>query len=301
MITSSSLPLPLGIQLIFRCITLEAHGNIEAAAATEHGSESQLIELLSEDAGQTCEYELPLESDAVEPPSKKVKLTLTTSAAAEHASPDRTATEHASQDPYFGRNVCLPSSLVELGAMVKQHADKYVPDYGDIEFPLETFKLKDVGHDFMRQQRSCGKHILYACIKACLVIYHSDVVEHTFLYKECVLNSIKQMKQMHEIYNLFHNDSTASFSQFARKHKLTEDKLRILLNGAVYESSTPNTAQRAHSKLREHIYICIAWASVFKTAAGGRALLLRERCLKNTPSQCYRACISECCLKGAPS
>ena len=121
---------------------MEAHGNIEAAAATEHGSELQLIELLSEDAGQTGEYELPLESDAVEPPSKKVKLTLTTSAATEHtspdrtatehASPDRTATEHASQDPYFGRNVCLPSSLVELGAMVKQHADKYVPDYGDI-------------------------------------------------------------------------------------------------------------------------------------------------------------------------
>ena len=98
MITSSSLPLPLGIQLIFRCIIMEAHGNIEAAAATEHGSESQLIELLSEDAGQTGEYELPLESDAVEPPSKKVKLTLTTSAAAEHASPDRTATEHASPD-----------------------------------------------------------------------------------------------------------------------------------------------------------------------------------------------------------
>ena len=77
---------------------MEAHGNIEAAAATEHGSELQLIELLSEDAGQTGEYELPLESDAVEPPSKKVKLTLTTSAAAEHASPDRTATEHASPD-----------------------------------------------------------------------------------------------------------------------------------------------------------------------------------------------------------
>ena len=55
------------------------------------------------------------------------------------------------------------------------------------------------------------------------------------------------------------------------------------------------------SKLREHIYICIAWASVFKTVTRGRALLLRERCLKNTPSQCYRACISECCLKGAPS
>ena len=48
---------------------MEAHGNIEAAAATEHGSELQLIELLSEDAGQTGEYELPLESDAVEPPS----------------------------------------------------------------------------------------------------------------------------------------------------------------------------------------------------------------------------------------
>jgi len=242
---------------------MEAHGNIEAAAATEHGSESQLIELLSEDAGQTGEYELPLESDAVEPPSRKVKLTLTTSAATEHAapdrtatehaSPDRTATEHASQDPYFGRNVCLPSSLVELGAIVKQHADKYVPDYGDIEFPLETFKLKDVGHDFMRQQRSCGKHILYACIKACLVIYHSDVVEHTFLYKECVLNSIKQMKQMDEIYNLFHNDSTASFSQFARKHKLTEDKLLILLNGAVYAElhskhgpASPQQIERAH-------------------------------------------------------
>ena len=37
---------------------MEAHGNIQAAAATEHGSESQLIELLSEDAGQTDEYEL---------------------------------------------------------------------------------------------------------------------------------------------------------------------------------------------------------------------------------------------------
>ena len=252
-ITGSNLPLPLGMQLTFRCSIMEAHGNIEAAAATEHGSESQLIELLSEDAGQTGEYELPRESDAVEPPSRKVKLTLTTSAATEHASPDRTATEHASQDPYFGRNMCLPSSLVELGAMVKQHADKYVPDYGDIEFPLETFKMKDVGHDFMRQHPSCGQYILYACIKACLVIYHSDVVEHTFLYKACVSKNIKQMKQMDEIYNLFHNDSTASFSQFARKHKLTEDKLLILLNGAVYAElhakhgpASPQQIERAH-------------------------------------------------------
>ena len=81
---------------------MEAHGNIEAAAATEHGSESHLTELLSEDAGQTGEHELPLESDAVEPSSRKVQLTLTTSAATEHASPDHTVTEHASQDPYFG-------------------------------------------------------------------------------------------------------------------------------------------------------------------------------------------------------
>ena len=40
-ITGSRLPLSLGIQLIFRGIIMEAHGNIEAAAATEHGSESR--------------------------------------------------------------------------------------------------------------------------------------------------------------------------------------------------------------------------------------------------------------------
>ena len=40
-ITGSRLPLPRGIQLIFRGIIMEAHGNIEAAAATEHGSESR--------------------------------------------------------------------------------------------------------------------------------------------------------------------------------------------------------------------------------------------------------------------
>ena len=57
---------------------------------------------------------------------------------------------------------------------------------------------------------------------------------------------------MDEIYNLFHNDSTASFSQFARKHKLTENKLLILLNGAVYAElhsgcpASPQQIERAH-------------------------------------------------------
>ena len=83
---------------------MEAHGNIKAAAATEHGSE---------DAGQTSEYELPLESDAVEPPSKKVKLTLTTSAAAEHASPDRTATEHASPDALMVKAVWKKADTID--------------------------------------------------------------------------------------------------------------------------------------------------------------------------------------------
>ena len=40
MSTGSSLPLLFGIQLIFRCIIMEAHGNIEATAATEHGHRS---------------------------------------------------------------------------------------------------------------------------------------------------------------------------------------------------------------------------------------------------------------------
>ena len=210
MITSSSLPLPFGIQLIFRCIIMEAHGNIEAAAATEHGSESQLIELLSEDAGQTGEYELPLESDAVEPPSKKAKLTLTTSAAAKHASPDRTATEHASPDgtatehastsanakgcasaddtpletvspePDSSCSMGLPFPLHHLGAVVKKHADNYKPEGSpDIYFQGEPFKLKDIRDDYMHQRRSCDQGILYACIKALLIVYHVDKFEHT--------------------------------------------------------------------------------------------------------------------------
>ena len=83
---------------------MEAHGNIKAAAATEHSSE---------DAGHTSKYELPLESDAVEPPSKKVKLTLTTSAAAEHASPDRTATEHASPDALMVKAVWKKADTID--------------------------------------------------------------------------------------------------------------------------------------------------------------------------------------------
>ena len=210
MITSSSLPLPLGIQLIFRCIIMEAHGNIEAAAATEHGSESQLIELLSEEAGQTGEYELPLESDAVEPPSKKVKLTLTTSAGAEHASPDRTATEHASPDgtatehastsanakgcasaddtpletvspePDSSSSMGLPFPLHHFGAVVKKHADNYKPEGSpDIYFQGEPFKLKDIRDDYMHQRRSCDQGILFACIKALLIVYHVNKFEHT--------------------------------------------------------------------------------------------------------------------------
>ena len=83
---------------------MDAHGNIKAAAATEHNSE---------DAGHTSKYELPLESDAVEPPSKKVKLTLTTSAAAEHASPDRTATEHASPDALMVKAVWKKADTID--------------------------------------------------------------------------------------------------------------------------------------------------------------------------------------------
>ena len=267
MITSSSLPLPLGIQLIFRCIIMEAHGNIEAAAATEHGSESQLIELLSEDAGQTGEYELPLESDAVEPPSKKVKLTLTTSAAAEHASPDRTATEHASPDgtatehastsanakgcasaddtpletvslePDSSCSMGLPFPLHHLGAVVKKHADNYKPEGSpDIYFQGEPFKLKDIRDDYMHQRRSCDQGILYACIKALLIVYHVDKFEHTATMKECVSKKVRGKA----IYDMFHIDATASVYQFARKHKLSQGNVVTLLTAGLYADLHPN-------------------------------------------------------------
>ena len=250
MITSSSLPLPLGIQLIFRCIIMEAHGNIEAAAATEHGSESQLIELLSEDAGQTGEYELPLESDAVEPPSKKVKLTLTTSAAAEHASPDRTATEHASPDGtatehastwhcYMAllQSMRLPFPLHHLGAVVKKHADNYKPEGSpDIYFQGEPFKLKDIRDDYMHQRRSCDQRILYACIKALLIVYHVDKFEHTATMKECLSKKVRGKA----IYDMFHIDATASVYQFARKHKLSRGNVVTLLTAGLYADLHPN-------------------------------------------------------------
>ena len=245
----------------FRCIIMEAHGNIEAAAATEHGSESQLIELLSEDAGQTGEYELPLESDAVEPPSKKVKLTLTTSAAAEHASPDRTATEHASPDgtatehastsanakgcasaddtpletvspePDSSCSMGLPFPLHHLGAVVKKHADNYKPEGSpDIYFQGEPFKLKDIRDDYMHQRRSCDQGILYACIKALLIVYHVDKFEHTATMKECVSKKVRGKA----IYDMFHIDATASVYQFARKHKLSQGNVVTLLTAGLY-------------------------------------------------------------------
>ena len=120
--------------------------------------------------------------------------------ATEHVSPDGTATEHASTsanakgcasaddtpletvspEPDSSCSMGLPFPLHHLGAVVKKHADNYKPEGSpDIYFQGEPFELKDIRDDYMHQRRSCDQGILYACIKALLIVYHVDKFEHT--------------------------------------------------------------------------------------------------------------------------
>ena len=197
-------------------------------------------------------------SCATEPLSKKRKLTPTASIAAEHASPAGIAKEHTSasastkgsasaddtpletvsQEPDPSGSTGLPVTLRRLGAVVKKHADNYEPEASpDIYFPGERFQLKDIKDEYMHQRRSCDQEILYACIKALLVVYHVDKFEHTSTMTECVL---KKLPRKADIYNMFHIDATASVDQFARKHTLSRSNAIRLLTAGLYADLHPN-------------------------------------------------------------
>ena len=131
----------------------------------------------------------------------------------------------------------LPFPLHHLGAVVKKHADNYKPEGSpDIYFQGEPFKLKDIRDDYMHQRRSCDQGILYACIKALLIVYHVDKFEHTATMKECV----SKKKRGKAIYDMFHIDATASVYQFARKHKLSQGNVVTLLTAGLYADLHPN-------------------------------------------------------------
>ena len=193
--------------------------------------------------------DLAQESCATEQLSKKRKLTPTASIAAEHACPDGTAPEGSasaddtpletvSQEPDSSCRTGLPFTLCHLGAVVKKHADNYKPEASpDIHFQGEPFKLKDIRDDYMHERRSCDQGILYACIKALLVVYHVDKFEHTATMTECML---KKLPGKADIYNMFHIDASASVDQFARKHKLSQHYVLRLLTAGLYADLHPH-------------------------------------------------------------
>lgn len=235
----------------------------------------------SADSTQEC-HDLAQGSCATEQLSKKRKLTPTASAAAEHASPDGTATEHASAsasatacnvadhaspdgtatehasmpviakgsaptddtpletvspEPDASCSAELPFTLRHLGAVVKKHADNYKAEASpDIYFQGEPFKLKDIRDDYMHQRRSCDQGILYACIKALLIVYHVDKFEHTAAMTECRL---KMSPRQADIYNMFHVDATTPIDQFARKHKLSQQQVLRFLTVGLYADLHP--------------------------------------------------------------
>ena len=88
----------------------------------------------------------------------------------------------------------------------------------------------------MHQRRSCDQGILYACIKALLIVYHVDKFEHTATMKECVSKKVRGKA----IYDMFHIDATASVYQFARKHKLSQGNVVTLLTAGLYADLHPN-------------------------------------------------------------
>ena len=146
-------------------------------------------------------------SCATKPLSKKRKLTLAASIAAEHAPANGTATEHASASasakvrasaddtpletlspkPDSSCGIVLPDTLRQLAAAVKKQADNYESEASpDIYYQGEPLKLRDIRDDYMHEQRSCDQNLLYTCIKALLVVYHVGKFEHTAAMTECV-------------------------------------------------------------------------------------------------------------------
>lgn len=217
--------------------------------------------------------ELAQGSCAKEPLSKKSKLTPTLSIAAEHASPDGAATEHASasasvngsasadstpletvsQGPDSSCNTGLPITLRHLGLVVKKHADNYKPEASpDIHYQGEPFKLKDIRDEYMNQRRPCDQGILYACIKALLVVYHVDKFEHTATMTECLRTKRERNTQ---IYNMFNIDATASVEQFARKNKLSQDHVLRLLTAGLYADLHQNRTKEPQQVQRAERYL----------------------------------------------
>ena len=183
-------------------------------------------------------------------------------AATEHsATTDGTATEHAPasasvkgsasgdnapletvfQEPDSSYNTGLPVTLRYLGLVVKKHADNYKPEgIPDVYFQGEQFKLKDIRDEYMHQRPPCDQMILYACIKALLVVYDVDKSEHTATMTDCVP---KKHKRMTHIYNMFHIDATASVEQFADSRpcqQLSQDHVLMSLTAGLYADLYPN-------------------------------------------------------------
>ena len=93
--------------------------------------------------------------------------------------------------------------------------------------------------------------MLYWTITAILIVYHQDVFEHTFFYRDCVVRPLRVRK--HSTYNLFHEDVTTSFKDIACKQGVAVRATMNCLNGALYDelygSATPSPEQARRAEL----------------------------------------------------